>query len=210
MVSIDVSGDQPGFLMNELHRTLESVIDFWKGMTRTYHILCPKTEEDGGYCSGDFPFETVLRRSAKTAGRELDCQDCDTEWTPEQLLHGLEAVRDRREADPQVAYLYHHKKIPCPRSFILRPADPKWHKITSWASFVGKRFHITLVSELSGIEVASKEFSIREEWTKWIGPLTRVASLILTGLVVPLDGEIAEKLGEGAAVMDKLGTLTAE
>ncbi len=75
---------------------------------------------------------------------------------------------------------------------------------------MGKRFHLTLVSELSGREVASKEFSIREEWTKWLGPLTRVASVILTGLAVPLDGEIATQLSEGAAAMDKLGTLPAE
>ncbi len=117
---------------------------------------------------------------------------------------------DRREADHQIASLYYQKKYPCPRTFLLRPADPTWHKITSWASFVGKRFHLTLVSELSGIEVASKEFSIREEWTKWLGPLTRVASVILIGLAVPLDGEIAQQLSEGAAAMDKLGALPAE
>lgn len=208
LVSIVVSGDQPGFLMNELHRTLESVIGFWKGMTRTYHILCPEPPADNGYCSGVFKFDTVQRR-AKTTKR-LTCDECDSEWTPEQLLHGLEAVRDRRKADHRLDYLYYHKKIPCPRSFILRPADPTWHKITSWASFVGTRFRLTLVSELSGKEVASKEFSIPEEWTKWIGPLTRMASVILTGLVVPLDGEIARQLSEGAAAMDKLGTLPAE
>jgi hypothetical protein len=72
------------------------------------------------------------------------------------------------------------------------------------------QFRLTLVSELSGKEVASEEFSIRKEWTKWIGPLTRVASLALTGLAVPLDGDIAQQLGEGAAAMDKLGTLPAE
>ena len=75
---------------------------------------------------------------------------------------------------------------------------------------MGKRFRFTLVSELSGKEVASKEFSIRKEWTKWIGPLTRVASLMLTGLAVPLDGEIAQQLSEGAAAMGKLGALPAE
>ena len=209
-ISIDVSGDQPGFLMNELYRTLESVIAFWKGATRTYHIRCPTKEADNGYCRGRFKFDAVQRRSAKNSGRELDCQECDAEWTPEQLLHGLEAVRDRRVAHHQLAYLYHEKKIPCPRTFLLRPADPRWHKITSWASFVGQRFRLTLVSELSGIEVASEEFSIRKEWTKWIGPLTRVASVMLTGLAVPLDGEIAQQLSEGAAAMDKLGTLPAE
>ena len=209
-VSIVVSGDQPGFLMYELYRTLESVIDFWKGMTRTYHVLCPTIKAGEPYCRGRFKFDTVLRRSTKSSGRELDCQDCDTEWTPERLLHGLEAVRDRREADHQLAYLYHQKKIPCPRAFLLRPADPTWHKITSWASFVGTRFHITLVSELSGKEVASTEFSISNEWTKWIGPLTRAASFILTGLAVPLDGEIATQISEAAATMDKLGTLPAE
>ena len=34
--------------------------------------------------------------------------------------------------------------------------------------------------------------------------------MILTGLAVPLDGEIATQLSEGAATMDKLGTLPAE
>lgn len=207
-VSIVVSGDQPGFLMYELYRTLESVIDFWKGMSKTYHVLCPARAADNGYCSGDFKFTTVQRR-AKTA-KLLTCEECDTDWTSEQLLHGLEAVRDRREPGYQLAYLYHRKKNPCPGTFLLRPADRKLHKITSWASFVGKRFRLTLVSELSGKEVASKEFSIRKEWTKWLGPLTRVASVILTGLAVPLDGEIATQLSEGAATMDKLGTLPVE
>ncbi|MCH8953533.1 MAG: hypothetical protein IID49_15630, partial [Proteobacteria bacterium] len=210
LVSIVVSGDQPGFLMNELHRTLESVIDFWKGMTTTYHILCPTRAADNGYCRGDFKFETVQRRAAE-AGSGLQCDDCDTKWTPEQLLHGLEAVRDRREADYQTSYLYYHQKRPCPRTFLLRPADRKWHKVTSWAGIVGERFHLTLVSELSGKEVKSKEFSIRKEWTKWLGPLTRVASMALTGLAVPLGGDLATQLSEGAAALDKLAGLpTAE
>ncbi|MCP4305509.1 MAG: hypothetical protein GY788_11650, partial [bacterium] len=209
-VAITVSGNQPGFLMDELYRTLESVIDFWKGMTRTYHIGCPTRQSDESYCHGRFKFDTVQRRLTKSSNRELDCQECDAEWTPEQLLHGLEAVRDRRLVDHQTAYIYHQSRKPCPRTFILRPADPKWHKITSWSSFAGKRFHITLVSELSGKQVASKEFTIRKEWTKWMGPLTRVASLILTGLAVPLDGDIAQQLSEGAAAMDKLSTLPDE
>ena len=211
LVSIVVSGKQPGFLMNELYRTLEDVIGFWKGMTRTYHIICRKKVASGGYCSGRFKFDTVHRRSTTSSRRELDCQDCDTEWTPEQLLYGLEAVRDRRqEADYQTAYLYHRETIPCPRTFLLRPANPKWRNVTSWASFVGKQFELTLVSELSGREVASKVFKIKKEWTKWLGPLTRIAAVILTGLAVPLDGDLAQQLSEGTAALDKLGSLSVD
>lgn len=210
-ITLTVSGDQPGFLMNELHRTLESVTAFWKGLTRTDYILCPTRHADDSYCRGRFKFDTVLRRAAKETVQELDCQECDREWTPAELLHGLQAVRERREADRHLGYLYHHQKTPCPRAFLLRPADPKWHKITSWSSFAGKRFRITLVSELSGKPVGDgTEFTVKEEWTKWLGPLTRISSLLLTGLAVPLDGDIATQLSEGAAAMDKLGSLPAE
>lgn len=209
-VSILVSGDQPGFLVNELHRALESVMDFWKGMTRTYYIFCPTVDNDGGYCSGQFKLETVQRRSRKASSHNLDCQDCDEELTPDTLLHGLKAVRAHTETERQLAYLYHNKKIPCPRTFMLRPADPRWHKITSWSRFAGQRFTITLVSELSGKEVCSEEFTIKKEWTRWIAPLTRIASIALTGLAVPLDGEIALQLSEGAAAMDKLASLPPE
>ncbi len=212
LVSIDVSGNQPGFLMSELYKTLESVIGFWKGMTRTDYILCPTEETDGSYCGGKIKFDTVRRRLAKNFGHEVDCQDCDGKWDPKDLLSGLKAVRDRREADHQSAFLYQQgvfrdqkDRIPCPRTFLLRPADSAW--FTSWTGFVGKRFHLTLISELSGKEVASKEFSIPEEWTKWLGPVIRIASLALTGLALPLDGDIAAQLSKGAATMDKLGAL---
>ena len=130
--------------------------------------------------------------------------------TSDELLHGLEAVRDQRADDYRLDYLYIEKKVPCPRTFILRPADPKLRNITSWASFVGKRFELTLVSELSGKKVASQEFPVPKEWTKWIRPLTRAASIALTGLAVPLGGDIAEQLNEGAEAMEKLGSLPAE
>ncbi len=55
--------------------------------------------------------------------------------------------------------------------------------------------------------VESKDFTIREEWTQWLGPLTRIASIALTGLALPLDGAIAQQLSEGAAAMSKLGEL---
>ena len=109
-----------------------------------------------------------------------------------------------------VKLVYHEKQIPCPGTFILRPADPKWHNITSWAGLVGARFHLTLVSELSGKEIASREFSIRKEWIKWLAPVTRIVAFGLTGLAVPLEGDVAQRLSEGAATMDKLSSLTEE
>ena len=39
---------------------------------------------------------------------------------------------------------------------------------------------------------------------------TRVASLLLTGLALPLDGNIAQQLSEGASAMNTLGALPAE
>ena len=44
----------------------------------------------------------------------------------------------------------------------------------------------------------------------WLGPLTRTASLLLIGLAVPLEGDIAQHLGESAKAMDKLSALPAK
>ncbi len=96
LVSIVVSGGQPGFLMNKLHKVLEEVISFWDGMTRTYAIQCSTQGANGTYCAGRHLLRTVERRNARKDRRALDYQICDEEFQPEELLYGLQAVAGRR------------------------------------------------------------------------------------------------------------------
>ena len=83
----------------------------------------------------------------------------------------------------------------------------RWTSVTSWSNLIGKRVRITLISELSGVTVKVVETTLKEEWVSWLGPISRVLSLALTGLSVPLDGEIGANLGEAADTMNKLGDI---
>ncbi|HET9640425.1 MAG TPA: COR domain-containing protein [Allosphingosinicella sp.] len=203
-IHVTVSGDQPAFLMNELYKVIESVLSFWRGMTRHYFVKCPKREGEE-YCSGDFAYEAILRRLNRGIDQAFSCQRCDSLWTAEQLILGFEALELSNTYI--LNHLYRRDQLPCPRMFLLQPAEKKLLRVTSWASFVGERFNLTLLSELSGQKVASQEFSFTQEWVKWVAPMTRVASLALAGAALPIVGDMATEFKEGAAFLDKLGAL---
>lgn len=202
-----VSGDQPAFLMNELYKTLEGVLSFWKGMTRKYFVGCP-TFEDHRYCDGKFKLDTILRRISDQIAQPFVCDDCDVSWTAEQLILWFKALK--LDDSYILHHMYRRDQLPCPRMFLLEPADKSALQITSWAGFVGKRFKLTLVSEYSGQKVASKEFSFTRQWVKWVAPVTRVASIMLAGAALPIAGELAAEFKEGAALLDRLGALAGE
>jgi Leucine-rich repeat (LRR) protein len=204
-VDVVVSGDQPAFLMNEIYKTLENVLSFWRGLNRSYYVGCPGRTKNSDYCSGRFKHDAVLRRVKSKADQKFDCQECDLQWQPDRLLLGLEAVALNQRY--MISHLYNRDQLLCPRTFILRPAAKRVLKVTSWAGLVGKRFEIALLSELSGQEVAKAEFSFTEEWVKWVRPLTRVASVMLTGAAVPVTGDLAAEIKEGAAFLDKIGSM---
>ena len=74
--------------------------------------------------------------------------------------------------------------LPCPRAFLLRPANGRLDSLVALGGIVGKRFELTLFSELSGKSVATKTLLTGKEWIKWLGP---VAAILILGLrLIPL------------------------
>jgi hypothetical protein len=200
-----VSGEQPAFLVHELYKVLEYTLRFWKGMTRTYFIHCPKKVQGGGYCTGEFKLDAVLRRVKEQNNAEFSCVECDTAWKPEQLILGFESFSV--DQNYILGHLYHRDKLLCPSLFLIEPAEKRLRHITSWADFVGKRFKITLLSELSGQKIASREFSFTRQWVGWVAPIARVASLALAGAALPITGDLATEIQEGIGLLDKVASL---
>lgn len=204
-IDVIVSGDQPAFLMHELYKILESVLAFWMGMKKEYYIKCPTKYPDGTHCPGQFKYDAIVRRIEDKNETAFDCQDCDASWKAERLIHGFEALMI---SDSYILnHLYNRDQLPCPKMFLLEPADRRLLSVTSWAGFIGERFKLTLLSELSGQKVASEEFTLVREWVKWVKPLTSIASLALAGTALPISGELAAEIKEGATILDKIGAL---
>lgn len=204
-IDIVVSGDRPDFLMHELYRTLETVLGFWKGMTRRYSVGCPTLGSNGQPCAGLFQYDSVVRRMKERSNKAFNCQSCDADWPAERLINGFEALMVDEKY--MVQHLYHRDQLLAPRVFLLEPADKNLLRVTSWAPFVGQSFKLTLLSELSGREIASKTFTLTRDWVKWVKPATRIASLMLTGAALPFGGDAATALKEESSILDKLGAL---
>jgi hypothetical protein len=211
-IDIVVSGEQPAFLMYELFKMLESenVLGFWKGMTKTYSIGCLTRNKGNDFCATYFDFEAIIRRIKAKIKKPFDCPRCDHDWRAETLLAGFEAIAER---DPQISDrymledIYNRQRKLAPRLFLLESLETSLFRPTSWNGLVGHRFKITLLSEFSGKPVAGTEFTLAKKWVKWIGPITRIASLALTGAAVPLGGDLANQFTESAALLDKLSSL---
>jgi hypothetical protein len=211
-IDILVSGEQPAFLMYELFKILESesVLGFWRGMTRTYSIGCPTRQKDNKFCPGYFDFEAITRRIKAKIAKPFDCARCDHDWRAETLLAGFEAIAGR---DPETSNRYmledifNRQRKLAPQLFLLESLEANLFRPTSWNGVVGHRFKITLLSEFSGKPVACTEFTLAKKWVKWIGPVARLASLALTGAAVPLGGDLANQFTESAALLDKLSGL---
>lgn len=205
-ISISVCGDQPGFLLDTIIRSLNDVLSFWRGLGWKFYINCP-SKFGREHCEGRFRFD-VLQRRLK-GNLQLDCHYCDRRFSADELLHGVVVGSDSFEAQGrlsfQVAYLYHGKKYPCPRVFLIKPIDASTFRPKTWAAVAKARFQITLISELSGKKVASAEFVMQREWVKWFAPVARVASGLLSGLAVPLEGAIASDLANAS---DTLGQIS--
>jgi len=67
---------------------------------------------------------------------------------------GYEGLRPRQRPSYQASYLYALKKRPCPAVVLLNPVDPTWKTPSAWGGIIGKRFRVSLISELSGSLVA--------------------------------------------------------
>ena len=211
-IDMTVSGVQPGFFMQELFKLLESesVLAFWKGMTRSYSIGCPGTSRDGGFCPHFFPYDPVVRRIKEGKKTLFNCPQCDSDWTAEALISGFEALRVRSSKLDErymLEDLYNREQMPAPRIFLLEALETRLLRPKSWDGLIGKRFRLTLLSEFSGKLVAEAEFKLAKKWVKWLGPVTRLASLALTGAAVPLGGDLADQFSESAALLDRLAEL---
>lgn len=212
-IDMIVSGVQPGFLMQELFKMLESesVLAFWKGMTRSYAIGCPGIARDGGFCPHFFGYEPVLRRIREKNATHFNCPQCDEDWSANALISGFEGLRDRLSRLDErymLEDLYNREQMPAPRLFLLEAMGARLLRPTSWGSLIGRQFKLTLLSEFSGKPVAATEFSLARTWVKWLGPVTRLTSLALTGAAVPLGGDLAQQFSESAALLDKLADLS--
>ncbi|HEX9946210.1 MAG TPA: hypothetical protein VGA98_01590, partial [Allosphingosinicella sp.] len=152
-----------------------------------------------------FKYDAIVRRIEERIDAKFDCQECDSVWAAERLILGFGALSSNDSY--MLNHLYRRDQIPCPRTFLLEPADKEFLKPTSWASILGRRFKLTLVSELSGTKVASAEFVFTREWIKWVKPLTKLASIALTGLAVPVDGAMATEFKESASLLDKMSAM---
>ena len=214
-IDIVVSGEQPAFLMQELFKVLESegVLGFWKGMTKTYSIGCPTRLGTGELCPGFFKFNVIVRRLRDEVKVPFNCDDCAQDWSAVELISGFEAL-NRHDTELSERYmlehLFNHQQRPAPRLFLLESLEGKLLRPMSWNGVVGHRFKITLLSEFSGKPVACSEFTLAKSWVKWIGPVTRLASLALTGAAVPLGGDLASQFTESATLLDKLSGLPDE
>lgn len=206
VVEVITSGDEPAFLMQELYKVLESTLGFWKGMTRTYFVGCPNRVVK--VCDGRFKLEAILRRLRDRSDVGFACEECDSVWSPQQLIHGFEPLGlDSRYV---LNHLYHRDQLLCPSIFLLEPAEKRLLRITTWSSLIGKRFKLTLLSELSGQKVGSAEFTFTRQWVSWVAPMARLASFALTGAALPISGDLATEFEEGANLLDKIGGLSGD
>ncbi len=208
LIRMSAAGEQPGFMLNTMFNAVEAVCSFWQGLTKTYYVPC-QTLDKGSVCEGKFSLEAVIRRLSNN--KKLDCLDCDVEWTPDQLLLGVESIKlDTDGIGEKIGYLYEKDTRPCPAIFRLEPMSREWKNVSSWSPLIGQMFRVTLLSEFSGVEIASKEVKLERAWVKWIGPVVKVVSFGLSGLAVPLSGETAATLNDASNVMNSLGDLPAD
>ncbi len=215
VLNVTVVGSQPGWFLGDLYRTVEQLFQFWPGLEKKYKIRCPAKRNDGSLCDGEFDFDFIVRQHKKSREKLHTCQNCDEEFTSAHLLEGFGSVTQERSSDVmevQAKFLARTVEAPCPRAFLLEPVD--WEmshmlKRSGWDP-VGKRLRITLLSEYSFKKTVSKEFKIYPGWVKAFFPIIRITALALTGAAVPMSGDVAVQLSEGASFMSNVAGLVPD
>ncbi len=208
VVTLMVRGEQPGWFLGELYRTLNNLLDFWPGLDKTYHALCPTVREDGDLCAGRFDFDFLVAERREHANDNQICQTCRSRWKPGQLLFGYDGVAQQREHDLKAAHARFLAKqdAPCPRSFTLWPSDGSYYD-PSAVELIGKKLRLTLYSEHSGKAVVSKDFTVPGDWVKWLRRVARLTSIAMQTVALPLTGDIEDQLSEATKFMTSIGGL---
>ena len=87
------------------------------------------------------------------------------------------------------------------------PVDPSWYNPRKFLpdSIIGQELELTLYSEHSLQKVDAKKFTVKPGWVKWIGPVARIGSLLMTGLAIPLTGPLESDIGEATRFMNAVG-----
>lgn len=104
VVTLSVRGPQPGWFLSELYRTLDTLFEFWPGLRKSYHVLCPNVRDDGELCTGQFEFDFLVAEQKEHPHDNQICQICRSRWKPRDLLFGYDGVAQQRERDMQAAH----------------------------------------------------------------------------------------------------------
>ena len=206
VVTLTVRGKQAGWFLGELYRTLDTLLNFWPGLEKTYHVLCPKVRDDGKLFTGRFDFDFLVAEQMEHPDDNQICQACRSRWKPRDLLFGYGGVARQRDLQAAHERFLARQEAPCPRAFTLWPSDGAYFDPQA-VKLTGKKLRLTLYSEHSGMEVVSKDFKVTGKWVKLFGPVARVTALALTGIALPLTGEIEKDFGESARFMSAVGGL---
>ena len=211
VMTLAVSGAQPSWFLGELHRTLLDLLAFWPGLKKTFYIGCP-TRADGGFCKGEFAFDFVVEEDKEEPDETHKCQVCRKRYTARELLSGYRTIEDQQAVQTVQAWSLAKEQAPCPRAFTLVPADRSWYDPRKFApeKIAGTKLKLTLLSEHSLNPVKSQEFGIKPGWMKWLGPLSRIGSLALSGVALDFTGEAAREYEYAAKFMKDFGSIDGD
>jgi hypothetical protein len=168
---------------------------------------CPTRHQNGAFCNGEFEFEFLIQEDKEAPEVQHACRICRKRYTPRELLSGYRVLEGPLKVQAVQAWDLAKKQAPCPRAFSLVPADRPWYDPRRFApeKVSGKKLCLTLLSEHSLKPVVSKEFGVLPGWMKWLGPLSRIGSLALTGMALPITGLDGRELEYAAKFMKDLG-----
>jgi Leucine-rich repeat (LRR) protein/GTPase SAR1 family protein len=207
VMTMAVSGAQPSWFLGELHRTLIELLAFWPGLDKTFHIGCPTRHPDGIFCKGEFDFGFVIAEDKEAPDGVLPCPACRKRYFPRELLIGYRSIEEPQKVQAVQAWSLAKQQAPCPRAFTLVPADRSWYDPRQFVpdKVSGKRLRLTLLSEHSLKPVKSQDFGVSPGWLQWLGPLSRIGAMALSGMALPIAGPEAREFEFAAKFMKDLG-----
>ncbi|EBA13643.1 leucine-rich repeat domain-containing protein [Roseobacter sp. CCS2] len=205
-IKIAASGEEPGFLLQQIDASIAECLKFWPGAKREDKIRCPHRVGDH-LCQGDFKLSSVERWLARDMENAI-CHECDQVSRPSDLIYGLRGrKRNDETADRLLEYLAYKERRPAPGSIVLLPAKGRWRNITTWEILGKSRMKAQLRSEFSGALVAEKEFTSSPGLLRYLGPAAKLGSLFFAAAPLPLDlaPGFADSFNGLSDSLDKLG-----
>ena len=207
LLSVTISGEQPGFLWHQIDRAIYTLEQFWPGLTREDTISCPTRRET--FCRGSFEMSDVLQAQAESD--PIKCPKCRKMLEGDTLLMGLStkghsSILNSISNDMQ--YFRQREQRPAPRSVFIVPVEntSNWRDIKNWEIFKRRELKAILLSEFSGAAIAEKIFIADQGYLKYIRPVFKIGAAF-AGMPIPFDlpDGMGDILGDMSDTMDRIG-----